>query len=304
MRFASLESIEGFNTTQMLMGQNRSKVKPNVKDIDATNYIQLLSVYSLKSSRDSLSAAARSFHTVCMDTITSNNLICAHNEYRLEIIFAAKKYFRRAPRSSYHWPNSKTHSCVAPNSELCAIIKTVSWVCLTFSSRFSRVQGVFVSRNVINSGIVMSQDVEAHCITRLYRRVCKMEFQNLIQSWNSLFCAGMFRKRSRRYCKFRSWISFYILPQPKWIRLSHFPISLPHIFHVLQCSHTFLPAERSERATKLAEHLEIFRTKSNDQFQFVFGGPLGKIQKPLVRASLGEEKIRKKKDQTAELCKK
>lgn len=72
-------NVEGCNLSQMFfahsmmkMHPNRSKVKPNLKDINATNYIQLQHVYSLKSSKDSLSAAARSFPTVCMDTITSN----------------------------------------------------------------------------------------------------------------------------------------------------------------------------------------------------------------------------------------
>lgn len=47
-----------------------------------------------------------------------------------------------------------------------------------------------------------------------------------------------------------SWILFYILPQPKRSRLSHFPVSLPIFLMCCNCSHTFLLPERSERATK------------------------------------------------------
>lgn len=80
----------------------------------------------------------------------------------------------------------------------------------------------------------------------MYRRVCKMEFQNLIKSWNSLFCAGMFRERSRRYCKFRSWISFYILPQPKWISAFTFSHLLASYFSCVAMFPHF-PASRTIR---------------------------------------------------------
>lgn len=69
----------------------------------------------------------------------------AHNEYCLEIIFAASKKFFELP-FSYRWPNSRIHSCATSSSDeaLCDYQNCV--LCLTFSSRFSRVQGVPVSR--------------------------------------------------------------------------------------------------------------------------------------------------------------
>lgn len=146
--------------------------------------------------------------------------------------------------------------------------------CLSyFQLRFRKVQGI--SENVINSGIVMSQAVSnsiwmIYCITS-GREIAKKEiFSTRISTWlnqkkslrNFFFFASECFGRDQADIQQHSWISFYILQQPKRARLSHFPISLPLFSCVATVSHTFLLSEWSERVTKLLNTL-----KYSERFQ-------------------------------------
>lgn len=190
-----------------------------------------------------------------------------------------------------------------------ALIKTVSCVCLTFKSKFSRVQGIFHSQLLSITELWCHMSCGRRNLSLLHKRLHKIKifhYNSIKRCWMSfaLECFGRDQDDTVEFMLVAFHSTFYHSRSDFGFHI--FPSPCLYISCVAIVSHTFLPSERPERVPKWLNTWKYSeRTRRSVRVRRSTWRDWKTVDSRLVGwIFFCIEEDNKKKNQTAELCKK